>query len=189
MKCQGAILSGWVMLVIFKGLILFPTFNSSDGIGYEIYLSGCSREPKCDGCHNPELWNYDFGSDLDLNYMSIPEYIDNVILMGGEPLDRDPRIIHEIVSWAKKSNKNVWLYTSYELDQVFLKLPKETVGLIDVIKTGRYIKELRCDDYVLASLNQMFWKRDQFGNWRPHLFRGQLTLQNKFVFGDSFLDK
>ena len=34
----------------------------------EIYISGCMASPHCEGCHNPESWDFDLGEVYDINY-------------------------------------------------------------------------------------------------------------------------
>ena len=69
-------------------------YNSSDGISFEIYIPGCLREEKCKDCHNPELW--DFNKGVELNYNELNEIIDiyyekfdNFAILGGEPLHQN----------------------------------------------------------------------------------------------------
>ena len=65
---------------------------------FEIYLSGCKYSP-CHGCHNPELWSFDFGVDVDvekiaeliskINELKEEKLIEYVWILGGEPLDNN----------------------------------------------------------------------------------------------------
>ena len=50
-------------------------YNSSDGVSLEIYLSGCSREQKCPDCHNPKLWDFNYGEEV--NYEDLTKLIDD----------------------------------------------------------------------------------------------------------------
>ena len=64
----------------------------------EIYLSGC-KGPHCQGCHNPELWDFTVGdlitenttqSLLDkIEEMKAARLVNYIWVLGGEPLDQD----------------------------------------------------------------------------------------------------
>jgi anaerobic ribonucleoside-triphosphate reductase activating protein len=147
--------------------IVFPSYNSSDGISVDIFLSGCNREPKCKNCHNPELWNFDNGNDINyeeiIRWLKIKnELFDNVIIMGGEPLDQKDLVV--LLEKIYKI-KPIWLYTSYELDEI----PKQIEKYCSYIKTGRYDEtQLSKNNIVygikLASKNQKIYKITEENN-------------------------
>lgn len=142
------------------GGVTYPSFNCSNGVGMEIYLSGCNRQPKCDGCHNPELWSFNAGVCVTIEeiveIINDKEYLDAVAIMGGEPLDNHN--IFDILQAVVETGKEIWLYTSYELEEV----PEEIRQLCNFIKTGRYEHKLKSPaDAWLASTNQHVFKRDK----------------------------
>lgn len=140
------------------GGINYPSLNSSDGIALELYLSGCGREPKCKGCHNPELWSFDYGEEVEIDHIikliKSKRKLDNVVIMGGEPLHH--KNLKTLLEGIKSSGKNIWLYTSYELKDI----TPDIKNLCDFIKTGEYIEVLRTKDEWLASLNQRIYKKE-----------------------------
>lgn len=141
----------------------FPAFNSSNGISLEIYICGCCIKPKCENCHNQELWNFNYGKKInyeDLNSFIIKsdKLIDNFVIMGGEPLCQIKEL-KKLLKFIKKYNKLIWLYTSFELNQI----PKEIIALCDYIKTGKYDNTQLTNDNIqygiqLASANQNIHK-------------------------------
>lgn len=145
--------------------IIFPSFNSSDGISVDIFLSGCAKEPKCKGCHNPYLWDFNNGEECNFEELYLwlknkKEYYDNIVIMGGEPLDHD-----DIIDLLKKfyTLKPIWLYTSYELKEI----SKEIKKYCNYIKTGKYIEELKTENNIqfgvkLASSNQKIHKMEEY---------------------------
>jgi anaerobic ribonucleoside-triphosphate reductase activating protein len=142
--------------------IIFPSYNSTDGISADIFLAGCDRKPKCKNCYNPTLWNFDNGKEV--NYEELASWLklkndlfDNIGILGGEPLSQKDLIIllNNLINI-----KPIWLYTSYEIEEV----PKEIQRCCEYIKTGRYISELNNDNYLshkikLASTNQKILKK------------------------------
>ena len=121
----------------------------ADGQGWRtvIFISGCSHA--CKGCHNPESWNKNSGkvfADDDLNFiitsLKKPE-IKGLTLSGGDPLMEYNREDVEKLCKIIKSiipNKDIWLYTGYEWDEI-KHLP--LLKYIDVLVDGKFILEQR----------------------------------------------
>lgn len=135
---------------------------------FEIYISGCNTTPKCEGCHNPELWNFNMGIEYNQKYfeeiknkiLNAEPLVKNIFIMGGEPNDQVIKDLFTILSDMESLNKKLWLFTSWELKSVpwFAKL------FCDYIKCGRYIEKLKTDINIqygikLATLNQKIYKR------------------------------
>lgn len=120
----------------------------SDGPGFRVslYVSGCKNH--CKGCHNPESWNHQAGSEftrktLDnlLDYLN-HDYIQGLTLCGGEPCDPDNiKTVTEIVMIVKQHlpKKNIWMYTGYTWEELTKRLDaKELLQLVDVAVVGRF---------------------------------------------------
>lgn len=138
-------------------------------LSLEIYVSGCSATPKCEGCHNPELW--DFGSGfvfeptpftvrLSNYFQEWPNMIDNIMIMGGEPLDQNLDQFMKMILVLKNFNVKLWLFTRYELEHIPLNLVKH----FDYIKTGKYDPEQLtdknfCHGIQLSTKNQKIFKK------------------------------
>ena len=134
---------------------------------FEIYLSGC--DGACSkSCHNKELWDFNIGeeyiSTIDSIIAKINDFdllIDNVWILGGEPLLQDVNLLYDLISTIKNTtNKKIWLWTRFELEEV----PNSIKLICDFIKTGKYDKELLVDGYKsngikLASSNQKICKK------------------------------
>jgi len=130
---------------------------------FEIYLAGCARNPHCKGCFNEESWDFNKGEIIDENIIKdikekindFPNLINNIAILGGEPLDQDLDSLINLLSQLRNINKPIWLYTSYELNEI----SEEIKRYCDYIKTGRYIQKLKTEDNIqegikLASSNQ-----------------------------------
>lgn len=145
--------------------IILPSYNSTDGLSVDIFLAGCSRSPHCKNCHNSSLWDFDNGQEIDirttLSWLKIKEWqYDNIAILGGEPLSQNIRELNQLISCLLSLSKPIWLYTSYELEDVS-EVIKENC---DYIKTGRFIEELKTEDNIsygikLATSNQRINKR------------------------------
>lgn len=142
--------------------IIFPSYNSTDGISVDIFLSGCAREPKCSGCYNSPLWDFNNGDEINyqelLTWLALKHlYYDNICILGGEPLDNKELI--QLLQIVYKI-KPIWLYTSYELNEISNNIKQ----YCDYIKTGRYDKELKTESNIqygikLATSNQKIFKK------------------------------
>jgi len=131
---------------------------------FEIYLSGCSGNPKCEGCHNPILWNFNCGSNWIYEIDSIVEKINdfgtlvkNVWILGGEPLDQDYKEFITMIKRIRNQTRriNLWLFTRFEFDEI----DTDIIKLFDYIKCGRYEPSLITENNIqygikLATSNQ-----------------------------------
>ena len=146
---------------------IMATQYTLDNQSLEIYIAGCSGSPHCEGCHNPESWNFDIGEKYDYSYFikiknkikDFDSLIKNIMIFGGEPLDQDIEELENFLSDLKSLSKPIWLFTRYDFDEI----PNKIIDLVDYIKTGRYIKELKTFDNIhfginLASNNQKIIK-------------------------------
>lgn len=131
----------------------------------DIFVSGC-KPPHCTGCHNPELRDFSVGEEysekiIDRIKKYIKDYdslIDNIFIMGGEPIDQDIYSLRHLLRECSFLNKKVWLFTRYSLN----KVPMNIKICCNYIKCGRYIKELpKIEQYgiTLSSNNQKIFYR------------------------------
>lgn len=120
------------------------------GIRMTVFFQGCPHH--CEGCHNPETWDY----DAECMEMSVAEVLklfdgDSILtgltLSGGEPLSpRNFEEIFELVREMKKRNKNVWVFTGYTIDKVLNKYPnlrEDLLPYVDVVVDGPFVLSQR----------------------------------------------
>jgi anaerobic ribonucleoside-triphosphate reductase activating protein len=146
--------------------IVSTQFSLATG-SFEIYLAGCSGSPKCQGCHNPVLWDFTIGSpwhtfvDSIAAKLSDVPLIEHVWILGGEPLDNDHQELLELIAGLNAiSSLPKWLFTRYELSEV----PEAIRDQFDYIKCGRYEPSLKVEGYsqygvTLATSNQRIYKK------------------------------
>ncbi len=130
---------------------------NGEGVRVSLFVSGCTHH--CEGCFNPETWNFCYGREFTsetekelLNALS-PDFINGLTLLGGEPFE--PQNQRALVPFLKKvkenfPHKSIWCYTGYLLDEELLKdsrarceVTDEMLGMIDVLVDGEFKQELR----------------------------------------------
>ncbi len=120
------------------------------GIRMTVFFQGCPHH--CEGCHNPETWDYD-AECLEMSVKDVLKLFDEdsilagITLSGGEPLS--PRNFEEVIELAKsikERKKNVWIYTGYTIDKVLEKYPnlrEDLFPYVDVLVDGPFILKKR----------------------------------------------
>ncbi|WP_147533411.1 anaerobic ribonucleoside-triphosphate reductase activating protein [Bacillus marasmi] len=112
-----------------------------DGPGFRsvVFFAGCPH--RCHGCHNPQSWNIDNGTDMSRDEI-VAELIENeltqVTLSGGDPFFQS-QDVSELAKKLKISGKNIWCYTGYLFEDL-LANPHHRLLLeqIDVLVDGPF---------------------------------------------------
>ena len=136
-------------------------FNNGSGIRVTLWVSGCPLQ--CDGCHNQQLWDRNYGTLFDENaknkIMKLlnNEYVSGLSILGGEPLA--PYNIDEIIQLCKEvrerfSSKDIWLWTGYEWDYV---KQHKIEYYADYIICGKFIKSKAGKFKFFGSSNQKIY--------------------------------
>ena len=134
----------------------------------DIYLAGC-KGPHCSCCHNQGSWDFSAGhlcteywlyDAVGIKVEKFPDLVENIFVVGGEPLDQPDNSIFLLLHELKQYNKPVWLFTRKSLEEV----PFFVKEYCTYIKSGRYDETLLTDDNIqfgvkLASSNQKIYKR------------------------------
>ena len=119
------------------------------GLRFVVFTQGCQKH--CVGCHNPETWPLDEGTE-----MTVGEIIDDMLenpltsgltLSGGEPFLQAADCA-KIASAARKKGLNVWVYTGYNFEELLIRAEsdrstKELLDLTDVLIDGAFIPAQR----------------------------------------------
>lgn len=165
--------------------VVYPSLNSNpDGISADLFFKGCTLH--CKGCHNLELQSF---SAPNTSIHTVIKAINKnnvkiLTLMGGEPLDVNILLLHELLKILKKTFPylKISLYTGHELSEVSPVL----FGYLDYIKTGRYdCTQLNPKGSFLASKNQHFYKIMRKGADR--LVVREYAADGQYVDTDSVL--
>lgn len=127
-----------------------PDINNGTGMRITIWVAGCSHH--CPGCQNEHTWSWKQGQQIEDVREQILELcedpnIDGITISGGDPLAQDEHalldLIHFLEDFNKKfPNKNVWIYTGYEYEQLD-KIQLKVLEQCDVLVDGPYIQSKR----------------------------------------------
>ena len=119
-----------------------------DGPGFRtaIYFAGCRHA--CPGCHNPQSWDFDAGTEMTLDELLdiIREEDFDVTFSGGDPLYH-PEEIAVLAQAVRTLGHKVWLYTGFTIEEIVasptLSLP---LPYLDAVVEGPFIQSLRDPD-------------------------------------------
>lgn len=128
-------------------------FDISNGRGIRttIFFSGCTH--KCEGCFQPELWDFKYGKEFDDEAIKqVREYIsdDKVVglsILGGEPFQQDDDGLIDLcslINFTKSLGKTVWVWTGYTIEELKAKddiLINFILKRIDVLVDGKFEKD------------------------------------------------
>ena len=122
--------------------------SNGPGIRVSLFVQGCNRH--CDGCFNPETWDYDKGQIFNRRIQELfldlgkEKKITGFSILGGEPLDQDERML-ELIKKIKERypDKTIWMWTGHTYEDLTDE-QMEIVKLIDVLIDGPFIISKRC---------------------------------------------
>ena len=98
-----------------------------NGIAVSLWVAGCPHH--CRGCHNPETWPFDAGTEIDreevldiiLKALDANGVHRNFSVLGGEPLApqniKDIEWIAHQIKWLRPSTQ-IYLWTGYTYEQI-----------------------------------------------------------------------
>lgn len=113
------------------------------GIRLTIFTQGCPHH--CPGCHNPQTHDPNGGAWGDtediIAAMAENPLLDGITLSGGDPF-LQPVECTELAKGAHKCGLNIWTYTGYTWEALFLENDPEKIALVkesDVLIDGPFI--------------------------------------------------
>ena len=138
------------------GKIIKEDVANGEGIRLSLFVSGCHIQ--CKGCFNPQCWDFNYGEKFTDTVLSKiikelnKEEYKGLTILGGEPMSiENQEEVNNIIKTVKKEceNKDIWLYTGYELEDLmkegkqFTKWTNGILKNIDVIVVGAFVEELK----------------------------------------------
>lgn len=133
----------------------------------DIFFAGCNN--RCINCCNPELMDFDNGTDY-LEWLPVIEHyledykllIKRVFLVGGSPNHQDSEQMALFLEGLRRRCKDIqiFLFCGEELDEVQDSFKE----YCDFIKCGAYIPALACENNIqqgikLATANQKIYEK------------------------------
>lgn len=130
---------------------------TEDGIGCRtvLFVSGCRHH--CDGCFQPQTWDFNYGQPFtteteQLILDSLKEkYVDGITLLGGEPFEpENQKILRPFVEKVKAlyPEKTIWAYSGYTIEELFDDNSSchtsDTIPLlkcVDILVDGEFFKD------------------------------------------------
>ena len=129
--------------------------SNGEGLGVSLFVQGCHFH--CRGCFNPETWDFSGGkewtNEIKNKFLELAgrSYINRISILGGEPLcDENVTDVLLLIKElkAKYPNKNIWLYTGYNFDEIikrgntneqnYWKKRFEAVLNVDMVVDGQF---------------------------------------------------
>lgn len=119
-----------------------------EGICVSLWTQGCPH--RCPGCHNPETWDYQGGTEIDMGELTtkVIQAIEkngvkrNLSILGGEPLC--PHNIDFVVSLVNIVRTlfpdiKIFIWTGYRLEDLQEKYQQSLFDKIDVLIDGPFV--------------------------------------------------
>lgn len=122
---------------------------NGSGVCVSVFVQGCPHH--CQGCFNPETWDFEGGRAIENEQKEIDNILNlitqnniqrNLSILGGEPLhEQNIKFVKNLLEQAKKRYPSIktFVWTGYVLED----LNKEDLQYIDVLIDGKYEEELR----------------------------------------------
>ena len=150
--------------------------SAVDGTGFRdvLFVNYCPH--KCEGCHNPQTWDYENGKDMTVKevFDSLTESsITNVTFSGGEPFCQ-PKALVTLAKMLKEVGKTIWAYSGFTFEKLMEnKDTKELLELCDVLVDGKFVK-------AEAKLNMRFKgsENQRIIDVKKSLLQGEIVLAN-----------
>ena len=125
--------------------IVEDTMVDGPGFRTSIYCAGCRHQ--CEGCHNPQSWDFSGGhamtTDEIMRIIEADPYA-NVTFSGGDPMYQPEGFTELARAIRKRTRKTIWCYTGFTFEQLLVN-PRQRALLeqIDVLVDGPFVKSLR----------------------------------------------
>lgn len=124
------------------------------GVRVSLFVSGCTNH--CEGCFQPETWDFNYGNDFteetenQILEMLAPDYICGLTVLGGEPFEpENQRVLVDFLRKVRRKypEKSIWCFTGFTLEMLETEgthcrceATEEMLSLIDVLVDGRFDK-------------------------------------------------
>lgn len=124
------------------------------GVGVSVFLQGCERH--CEGCFNPETWDFEGGQEFTqdtlkhiINALTANGIKRHLSILGGEPLHPNNLFLTQlIISNVKQKlpETTIYIWTGYTIEELRKSTSKALQYILstaDVLIDGPYIEAER----------------------------------------------
>ena len=140
---------------MYYSAIKYRDIANGLGVRTVLFVSGCRN--RCEGCFQPETWNFSNGNVFDKAAEDAiieslkPDFVRGLTLLGGDPFE--PENQEGLIPFMRRvkaecPDKDVWAYTGYLLDEdlaeggrKYTSHTDELLSYIDVLVDGPFILE------------------------------------------------
>lgn len=141
--------------------------SNGEGVRVSIFVQGCHFH--CKGCFNPETWNFEGGKEFTSQTLEtlldfcLKDTVKGLSILGGEPLNEENfigvlEIVKEFRNKEKLKNKDIWLWTGYEIEDILSsEKKKEILKYLDYVVCGQFIEEEKNLKLKWAGSNNQRW--------------------------------
>lgn len=141
--------------------------SNGEGVRVSIFVQGCHFH--CKGCFNPETWSFEAGKEFTsqtlktLLDLCLKDTVKGLSILGGEPLNEENfigvlEIVKEFRNKEKLENKDIWLWTGYEIEDILSsEKKKEILKYLDYVVCGQFIEEEKNLKLKWAGSNNQRW--------------------------------
>lgn len=135
----------------YAGIKNFDIANG-EGCRVTLFVSGCTN--CCDGCFQPETWDFHHGqlytkeTEKELIHLLENQHIDGLTLLGGEPFEPANQVVLvQLLRRVKQvlPEKSIWCFTGFVYDRDLLKnqrkytkVTDEMLSYIDILVDGPF---------------------------------------------------
>lgn len=138
---------------MYYSAIKYRDIANGLGVRTVLFVSGCRN--RCEGCFQPETWNFQNGTvfdkkaEDDIIESLKPDFIKGLTLLGGDPFE--PENQEGLIAFMRRvkaecPDKDVWAYTGYLLDKDLClggkkhtEYTEELLSYIDVLVDGPFV--------------------------------------------------
>ena len=138
--------------------IVTDSIVDGPGIRTTVFSQGCPHH--CEGCHNPDTWDFGCGTPMDeetiLEIIRENPLCRGVTFSGGEPFAQAEGFA-KLGRLLKEAGYEVAAYSGYTFEQLMTgtKAQRELLQVVDILIDGRYEQDQRSLElYFRGSRNQ-----------------------------------
>jgi len=125
--------------------IIHDSIVDGPGLRFAVFAQGCDL--RCEGCHNPDVWESNGGKEIQVGeiiaQMRDNPLTDGLTLTGGEPFMQAADCV-QLAAAAREDGLNVWVFSGHTYEELLDRASyepelMELLKLADVLVDGRFI--------------------------------------------------